>query len=146
MRVDPIDGVLRHHDGVDIASPAGTEVHAAAPGSVIFSGPRQGYGNTVVIDHGDGTQTLYAHNSRNLCRVGEHVDGTTVIALCGSTGRSTGPHLHFEAWRDGVNITPEIIAMWQGMPAAASLAPLPVQDRFRRLVQPDGTLFFTNLP
>jgi murein DD-endopeptidase MepM/ murein hydrolase activator NlpD len=146
MRIDPFDGVLRHHDGVDIAAPAGSEVHAAAPGVVIFSGPRQGYGNTVIIEHGDGTQTLYAHNARNLCRQGERVGGATVIALCGSTGRSTGPHLHFEAWRDGVNITPNFVDAWQGMTAASLPSPLPVPDRIRRLVQPDGSLFFTNLP
>ncbi len=146
MRVDPFDGVLRHHDGVDIAAPAGSEVRAVAPGTVIFSGPRHGYGNTVIVEHDDGTQTLYAHNSANLARQGERVEAATVVALCGSTGRSTGPHLHFEAWRQGENITHQLIDGWQGLHAATRPPSLPVEDRIRRVVQPDGTLFFTNLP
>lgn len=146
MRTDPFDGLLRHHDGVDIAAREGSPVRAVAPGVVIFSGTRQGYGNTVIIDHGNGTQSLYAHNSSNLTPAGASVDESTVIALCGSTGRSTGPHLHFEAWRDGANITPMLVETWQGQNIDTSRLSLAVQDRIRRVVQPDGTLFFSNLP
>ena len=105
LRNDPFDGRLRHHNGMDIACPSGTPIKAIAPGAVIFSGTRPGYGNVVVVEHPDSTITLYAHNSRNLATIGEQVNQDTVVALTGSTGRSTGPHLHFEAWNNGANIT-----------------------------------------
>ena len=141
LRHDPIDGLLREHKGVDIAVPEGTPVRPVAPGVVIFSGYRSGYGNTVMIRHEDGMITLYAHNSTNLKNEGEPVDRGSTIAFSGSTGRSTGPHLHFEAWRNGVNITSVYVPG-----AGPSYAAARPNDGIRRTVQADGTLVFSNLP
>jgi len=140
LRHDPIDGTLRDHKGVDIATPEGTPVRPVAPGVVVFSGYRPGYGNTVMVRHDDGMLTIYAHNSTNLKVKGDPVDRDSTIAFSGSTGRTTGPHLHFEAWRDGANITSTFI------PAGASGTPHQSGDTIRRYVQADGTLVFTNLP
>lgn len=90
---------LHGHNGIDMAAPIGTPVYAAASGTVIVSnvgGWGGGYGTYVVISHPNGTQTLYAHNSKNLVSVGQKVDKGEQIAKVGSTGRSTGPHVHFE--------------------------------------------------
>lgn len=144
IRRDPFDGTLRQHEGVDIAIPMGTPVRAAAPGVVVFSGFREGYGNTVMISHRNGMLSLYAHNSANLCTRGDTVDERSIVALSGSTGRSTGPHLHFEAWKDGVNITEALVGPW-GKSSALARSHLP-GDGIRREVQADGTLRFTNLP
>ncbi|HEY6872443.1 MAG TPA: M23 family metallopeptidase [Geobacteraceae bacterium] len=141
LRHDPIDGVIRDHKGVDIATPTGTPVRPIAPGVVVFSGYRPGYGNTVIVRHDDGMTTLYAHNSTNLKIAGEPVDRGSTIAFSGSTGRTTGPHLHFEAWKDGVNVTATFV------PGAASPQEKgPEHDSIRRTVQADGTIRFTNLP
>lgn len=145
-RIDPFDGVLRIHRGVDIAIPEGTPVRPVAPGVVTFSGTRPGYGNMVIIEHDGGMTTIYAHASRNLVHPGDRVDTGTVIALSGSTGRSTGPHLHFEAWQNGTNVTAEFVPHVAGRATAAMRAsdhgPIPI----RRTVQADGTMLFTNYP
>ncbi|RAQ40206.1 peptidase M23, partial [Arthrospira sp. O9.13F] len=87
----------RMHRGIDIAGPVGTPILAAAPGVVIFSGWNSGgYGNLVELEHPDGSVTLYAHNHRNLVSKGQKVTQGQLIAEMGSTGFSTGPHLHFE--------------------------------------------------
>jgi murein DD-endopeptidase MepM/ murein hydrolase activator NlpD len=143
VRHDPINGTLREHHGIDIAVAEGTAVRPVAPGRVIFAGLRGGYGNMVIVDHGDGTITLYAHNSVNLVAEGDEVDGTSPIALSGSTGRSTGPHLHFEAWRGDTNITSTFLA---GGPAMGSSGSRRTADAIRRIVQADGTLYFSNIP
>lgn len=96
----------RAHDGVDFAAPTGTAIRATRDGVVEFAGPRGGYGNTVVVDHGDGTKSLYAHASALLVREGESVRKGAEIAQVGSTGRSTGPHLHFEVRKDGEPVDP----------------------------------------
>jgi murein DD-endopeptidase MepM/ murein hydrolase activator NlpD len=106
LRQDPIDGRLRHHSGIDIAMPEGTPVPSAAPGRVVFSGFSSGYGNCVIIEHENGLTSLYAHNSLNLVKTGDVVDKNRVLALSGSSGRSTGPHLHFEVRKDGVPVDP----------------------------------------
>ena len=95
-RHDPIDGEMRYHAGTDIAAPAGTEIHAVAGGRVIESGPKGGYGNAVVIQAEDGRKMLYAHNNQNFVQVGDWVSRGDAIAEVGSTGRATGPHVHFE--------------------------------------------------
>jgi len=95
-RRDPVNGQKYFHYGVDLAAGDGDEVRAFLPGKVRMSGYRQGYGNTVVLDHGDGFTTLYAHNKHNLVKPGDRVSAGTPIARAGSSGRSTGPHLHFE--------------------------------------------------
>ena len=105
-RTHPIYGTPDFHTGVDIAVPEGTEVHAAAPGTVTWAGTRGGYGLLVIIDHGDGYSTYYGHLSRILVHVGQFVEVGQVIALSGNTGLSTGPHLHFEIRKFGEAINP----------------------------------------
>lgn len=105
-RVDPINGHRSYHSGLDIAVPRGTEVHAVAEGIVTYAGVRSGYGNVVEIDHGDGYMTRYAHNSKLLVQPGEHVHVGDDIAKAGSTGHSTGPHVHFEVWYKGHVVNP----------------------------------------
>ncbi len=147
LRYDPINGMLRNHNGVDIAVPEGTPVRAVAPGVVSYSGPRGGYGNMVIVEHDDGTSTLYAHNRSNLVPTGARVDGSSIIAHSGSTGRSTGPHLHFEAWYQGENITPEFIGdtpMKQRY--SRKIASIPTRNPIPKLVMADGTILHTNIP
>jgi len=95
-RRDPINGESRYHAGTDIAAPMGTPIRAVAEGRVIESGSKSGYGNTVVVETGDGRKMLYAHNNQNFVRVGDWVSRGDTIAEVGSTGRATGPHVHFE--------------------------------------------------
>lgn len=106
VRADPFDGRSARHTGLDIATPWGTPVHAVAEGMVTFAGVRHGYGNVVEIDHGNGYMTRYAHNSKLDVHPGEHVQVGDVIANAGSTGRSTGPHVHFEVWYNGRVVNP----------------------------------------
>jgi murein DD-endopeptidase MepM/ murein hydrolase activator NlpD len=97
----------RPHEGIDMGAPIGTPVYAAAAGTVLYSGDRvRGYGNMVVLKHGDELVTVYAHNSRLLVRAGEQVRAGQEIARVGDTGRSTGPHLHFEVRRRDVPVDP----------------------------------------
>ncbi len=96
----------RHHDGIDIAAPYGTPIYAAKAGRVIFAGWYYGYGRTVILDHGNGVSTLYGHASRLLVRVGDRVEAGQLIARVGSTGYSTGPHLHFEIRVNGRPLNP----------------------------------------
>lgn len=86
----------RHHDGIDIPASRGSSVVASADGKIKFAGKMRGYGNVVVVQHPNGYHTIYAHNSNNIARKGQKVSQGEVIAKIGSTGRSTGPHLHFE--------------------------------------------------
>ncbi len=146
FRHDPIDGMLRLHQGVDIAISEGTPVKPVASGTVIFSGWRSGYGNTVVVQHNDGMTTLYAHNRLNVVKQGDAVGRETAIALSGSTGRSTGPHLHFEAWKDGTNLTENFIpADYPRQAVVGSSHHHHDSDGVQRILQPDGSILFTNL-
>lgn len=96
-RLDPFgSGRMTYHQGVDIAVPEGTPVYPTQRGTVSYAGPYKGYGNLVAVDHGNGYVTLYGHNSAIRVMAGQAVDTKTVIALAGSTGRSTGPHVHYE--------------------------------------------------
>jgi murein DD-endopeptidase MepM/ murein hydrolase activator NlpD len=105
-RTDPLSGRLSVHKGVDFAAKAGSDVVAVAAGVVTASGRRSGYGNTVEISHADGYVTLYAHNQSNLVQVGDLVQRGQVIAKVGSTGRSTGSHVHFEVTQNGRVVNP----------------------------------------
>jgi murein DD-endopeptidase MepM/ murein hydrolase activator NlpD len=107
VRHDPFTGEERFHAGVDVAAPRGAEIHAVADGEVVFSGWRRGGGGRVVeVRHADGLVTSYAHTERTLVRAGQHVVAGEAIATVGSSGRASGPHLHFAASRDGQAVDP----------------------------------------
>jgi murein DD-endopeptidase MepM/ murein hydrolase activator NlpD len=106
VRMDPFTGEEGIHKGMDFAAPLGTPVLAVAAGVVTWAGPREGYGELVEIEHGNGYSTRYAHNSAILVKVGDEVQRGEPIARVGSTGRSTGPHVHFEVLKGGVQINP----------------------------------------
>ncbi|MGI9309822.1 MAG: M23 family metallopeptidase, partial [Gammaproteobacteria bacterium] len=105
-RSDPMTGKSSWHRGVDFAGKYGNEVVVVGDGVVSWSGDRYGYGNLVEVKHGNGYTTRYAHNQENLVAVGDQVSQGQTIALMGSTGRSTGPHVHFEVWRNGKPVDP----------------------------------------
>jgi murein DD-endopeptidase MepM/ murein hydrolase activator NlpD len=106
FRTDPITGKREFHSGVDYAGPSGSPITAVAAGIVTWSGPRFGYGNMVEISHGNGILTRYGHNSRNLVGIGDKVEKGEIIALMGSSGRTTGTHVHFEVVRNGEFLNP----------------------------------------
>jgi len=105
-RVDPFTGYTAFHAGVDFAGEAGATVTAVATGVVTWAGERFGYGNLVEVNHGNGYVTRYAHNSAVLVKVGETVQKGQPLSLLGSTGHSTGPHVHFEVLKDGSPVDP----------------------------------------
>jgi murein DD-endopeptidase MepM/ murein hydrolase activator NlpD len=105
-RMDPFNGEEAFHKGLDFASQTGADVLAVAQGVVTWAGPREGYGILVEVNHGNGYVTRYAHNSRVSVVRGDTVERGQTIAVVGSTGRSTGPHVHFEVLRDGRQIDP----------------------------------------
>jgi murein DD-endopeptidase MepM/ murein hydrolase activator NlpD len=106
-RTHPRTGVRQFHSGVDISVPRGTEVRTTADGIVSFSGWTANSGNVVVIEHGYGFSTAYAHNEKNLVKVGDRVRRGDPVALSGSTGMSTGPHVHYEVWENGRHANPQ---------------------------------------
>lgn len=106
IRKDPFTGKNKEHKGIDFAGKVGTELYAVAPGRVISAGERSGYGTTVEIDHGLGFTTLYAHLSKVMVSRGDWVRPGTVVGLGGSSGRSTGPHLHYEIRYKGTPFNP----------------------------------------
>jgi murein DD-endopeptidase MepM/ murein hydrolase activator NlpD len=106
MRRDPFTGRPARHAGIDFPAAYGTPILASGGGRVIAAGYKGAYGRTVVIDHGDGLTTLYGHASRLLVKAGDIVLPQQPIALVGSTGRSSGPHLHFEVIREGARVDP----------------------------------------
>jgi septal ring factor EnvC (AmiA/AmiB activator) len=105
-RNDPFTGEREQHTGLDFAGTRGTEVLSVASGVVIWASTRPGYGKTVEIDHGNGYRTRYAHSDSLLVKAGDHVNTGQVIALMGSTGRASAPHVHFEVLKDGKRINP----------------------------------------
>lgn len=105
-RADPFNGGSAFHKGIDFEADVGDPVLAVADGVVSYSGVRSGYGNVVEVDHGNGYVTRYAHNSRLLLKVGELVRAGQEVAKAGSTGRSTGAHVHFEVWENGRVVNP----------------------------------------
>jgi len=105
-RTDPISGKKGFHDGIDFAGRSGSNVSSVAAGIVTWSGRHSGYGKMVEISHGNGYVTRYAHNKKNLVAVGDRVEKGQKIAVMGSSGRSTGPHVHFEVVHNGKHVNP----------------------------------------
>lgn len=105
-RKDPFYKGTAYHEGIDIANSVGTDIVASAKGTVIFAGYKRGYGKVIIINHGNGYETLYGHNSKLLVSAGDKVEKGQVIAKMGNTGRSTGSHLHFEVRKDGKLLNP----------------------------------------
>ena len=105
-RIDPITGKRAWHTGVDFAGKEGSNIIAVAAGVVVYSGSRSGYGEVVEINHGSGFTTLYGHHKKNLVKVGDIVKKGQVVGLMGSSGRSTGPHVHFEVYKHGRIVDP----------------------------------------
>ena len=107
IRVHPIYKVRKHHYGVDLAAPKGAYIRSVKEGTVVFADPYKGYGNLVVVKHGDGLTTHYGHCDTIKVRPGQHVVAGQIIATVGATGNVTGPHLHLEVRRDGKPLNPE---------------------------------------
>jgi murein DD-endopeptidase MepM/ murein hydrolase activator NlpD len=107
MRTDPFTGKLEFHKGMDFAGRMGSDIVAVASGVVTWASERYGYGNLVEINHGNGYVTRYGHAEKIDVKVGDTVKKGQLIAQMGSTGRSTGPHVHFEVWRNGRPVNPE---------------------------------------
>ena len=117
-RVDPFTGGTEFHEGIDFAAPEGTQIRAVAAGIVTYAGPRGGYGNMVQVDHGNGYSTRYGHAYKVLVHVGETVNRGDALALVGDTGRSTGPHVHFEVLKFGHEVNPaKFVALRAGASA-----------------------------
>jgi murein DD-endopeptidase MepM/ murein hydrolase activator NlpD len=106
MRTDPFNGEQRWHGGVDFAGKFGSDIIAVAAGVITWSGEKSGYGKMVEINHSDGYVTRYAHNQENIAQLGSVVKKGDVIAKMGSSGRSTGPHVHFEVFKNGRVVDP----------------------------------------
>lgn len=105
-RIDPVYGTRRFHEGIDFTAPTGTDIYATGNGKVTFAGWRQGYGNCIEVDHGFDYVSLYAHLHKILVRPNQQVKRGDVIGLVGSTGKSTGPHLHYEVHHKGRPVDP----------------------------------------
>jgi murein DD-endopeptidase MepM/ murein hydrolase activator NlpD len=142
LRPDPITGDIRMHKGIDIAIAEGTPVRPVAPGRVAYSGTQPGYGNMVIIQHEDGMISIYAHHQRNLAKTGERVAKESVLAYSGSTGHSTGPHLHFEAWQAGMNVTSAFLPSFAGQDIEESSHISLEKTNLRKTILSDGTILF----
>jgi murein DD-endopeptidase MepM/ murein hydrolase activator NlpD len=114
-RVNPVTGEPGFHTGIDIAKEEGSPIPAFFSGVVVFAGPKGGYGNAIILHNADDTYNLYGHCSKILVQVGQQVKAGEVIGLIGSTGNSTGPHLHLEYWipKDGGYVYADPLIMWQ---------------------------------
>ncbi|MBP5251231.1 MAG: M23 family metallopeptidase [Treponema sp.] len=108
-RINPVTMVRGNHTGIDLACATGNQIYPAMSGKVLSTGFNNVYGNYVIVQHIDGYQTLYAHMSRILCKKGDSVSQNTVIGKVGSTGMSTGPHLHFSVYKHGKLVNPETV-------------------------------------
>ncbi len=108
MRHDPFTGIMEFHNGIDIANVLGTPVKASMDGRVALVGRNRGYGNFIILNHGEGFQTLYGHLSKSLVQKGEYVKAGQKIGLMGDTGYATGPHLHFTIYKNSAPVNPLI--------------------------------------
>ncbi len=142
LRPDPINGDIRMHNGIDIAIPDGTPVKPVASGRVAYSGLQPGYGNMVIVQHDDGMISIYAHHSRNRVKSGDRVSKDTRLAFSGSTGHSTGPHLHFEAWQGGMNVTSAFLPAFAGHRIEESRHGSLEKTNLRKVIMSDGTILF----
>lgn len=126
IRLHPVLKTIKMHTGIDYAAPAGTKILAPSDGVVSFSGWKGGYGNTIMLTHENGMETLYGHMSAYISgvNVGKRVKAGDVIGLVGSTGRSTGPHLHYEVRINGQHVNPATVALPTPKLAAEDLAAL----------------------
>ncbi len=115
-RTDPLSSAQRSHHGIDIAAPEGTPIRAVREGRVTFAGEQGSYGNLVIVDHGDGLETRYAHCRAVSVRQGDVVSAGALVGSVGSTGRSTGPHLHFEVRQHGHAVDPGSVLSWERGP------------------------------
>ncbi len=106
LRLSPWTNVREFHSGLDIRAEKGTQVRAPAAGTVVFAGPQQEYGNTVVLDHGNDLRTVYGHLSQMVVKPGDRVERGVLLGLSGNTGRSSGPHLHYEILVKGQPVNP----------------------------------------
>lgn len=106
LRLHPIYNRIIFHEGTDFSAPVGTKVMATGDGTVLFSGFEKDYGKKVIIDHGSGYTTVYAHLSKAVVRQGQHVRRGDIIAFSGNTGLSTGPHLHYEVRKNNIQVNP----------------------------------------
>lgn len=106
-RVSPFTGQIVSHKGVDLASPIGTPIRAPADGVVIFAGAKVGFGNFIMIAHGNGVVSRYGHNAQNMVRPGQKINRGEQIATVGMTGKTTGPHLHYEVLINGIYVNPK---------------------------------------
>lgn len=140
-RVHPVLGSIRMHIGIDYAAPEGTPIRAPADGNVTFRGWKGGYGNTVMLQHTNGVETLYGHMSA-YAPIGGSVKAGDIIGYVGSTGRSTGPHLHYEARLNGQHVNPATVALPTRQMESINMA------KFRsQMTQADGSLAaIRNLP
>ena len=118
-RIGPSTGLHEHHHGLDIPAQLGSPILAAGKGTVTFAAYAPGYGNLVEIDHGQGVMTRYGHADRLLVKVGAIVEQSQVIATVGNTGKSTGPHLHFEVSKGGLSIDPKLLFAIEGKPSSS---------------------------
>lgn len=109
LRIDPVTSRRSVHKGLDIANARGTEIYASGSGVVTYSGYNGSYGKTIIISHGYGYKTVYAHNNKNTVKVGDQVEKGQVIGEVGNTGKSTGPHVHFEIHYEGKQIDPATV-------------------------------------
>ena len=136
-RLDPFTGLLENHQGVDYPAAIGTPILATANGTITQAGYNGGYGNLVEIDHGQGYTSKYGHASQILVRIGQHVQKGQVIALVGSTGYSTGPHLHFEMAQHGQAFNP-LAFMIEGLQSGSTYSSVTYSGK--------GTTYINNYP
>lgn len=132
MRAHPVHGALQHHDGIDLAAPTGTPIRAARAGTVVEARRDASYGNLVVIDHGGGLQTRYAHCDRLAVQPGQPVQAGQPIATVGQTGLATGPHLHFEVRSHGTAIDPTgwVLQSGSSLPLRSQVPVVPADGGF----------------